>query len=84
MGSAFGGEHHLGTRRVVEREPETHRDTLALDLQASLAREKVLIREKGDLSQRQVMLTQEFVSAHQQPAIDRQPAVVAKPRREIA
>jgi hypothetical protein len=45
MGSAFGGEHHLGTRRVVEREPETHRNTLALDCRHRLREEQSLARE---------------------------------------
>jgi two-component system, sensor histidine kinase PdtaS len=35
-------------------------DALTAELQAALAREQVLLREKRDLSQRQVMLAQEF------------------------
>jgi two-component sensor histidine kinase len=35
-------------------------DTLTAELQASLAREEVLLRDKHDLSQRQAMLAQEF------------------------
>ena len=50
-------------RRAVEqatREQDRHRDALTVDLQESLAREGVLLREKHALSQRQVTLTQEF------------------------
>ena len=36
------------------------RDALAAELQASLAREKALLREKSELSQRQALLAQEF------------------------
>ena len=41
------------------REQKRH-DALMAELQASRAREDVLLREKRDLSQRQVLLTQEF------------------------
>ncbi len=64
MSSAtLDGEYRLSMRRAGERdarEQERHLGALAADLQESLARERVLLREKGDLSQRQVMLTQEF------------------------
>lgn len=61
--AALDGEYRLNMQRAGERdarEQERHRGALAADLQESLAREKILLREKGDLSQRQVMLTQEF------------------------
>ena len=38
----------------------TERDALKAQLQAALAREKVLLRERVDLSQRQGMLAQEM------------------------
>ena len=64
MSSAtLDGELRLNMWRTGERnarEQERHRGVLAADLQESLAREKILLREKSDLSQRQVMLTQEF------------------------
>jgi two-component system, sensor histidine kinase PdtaS len=40
--------------------PEPTYDALTVELRAALAREEMLIREKRDLSQRQVMLAQEF------------------------
>ena len=48
----------LSSRRAVAR--EKNYDALTAELQAVLAREEVWIREKHDLSQRQVMLAQEF------------------------
>jgi two-component sensor histidine kinase len=44
---------------VGKRKQRRH-DALTAELQAALAREQVLLREKHDLSQRQVMLAQEF------------------------
>ena len=55
--------YQSSARRAVEqatREQDRHRDALTVDLQESLAREGVLLREKHALSQRQVTLTQEF------------------------
>jgi two-component sensor histidine kinase len=48
--------------RTVERNTidQSRYDALAAELRASLAREKVLRKEKHDLSQRQEMLAQEF------------------------
>lgn len=48
--------------RTVERNPidQSRNDALAAELQASLAREDALRREKRDLLQRSVMLAQEF------------------------
>jgi two-component sensor histidine kinase len=48
--------------RTVERSliDQSRYDALAAELQATLAREQALRDEKRDLSQRQVMLTQEF------------------------
>jgi two-component system, sensor histidine kinase PdtaS len=50
------------SRRAFRRETREQKqcDALTADLQASLAREKSLISEKSDLSQRQTMLAQEF------------------------
>lgn len=50
------------SRRAFRRETREQKqcDALMADLQASLAREKSLISEKSDLSQRQTMLAQEF------------------------
>ncbi len=44
------------------REPREQKrsDALALELQAALAREQTLLREKREMSQRQAMLTEEF------------------------
>ena len=54
-------EFQVSSRRTVGRDsPEQQGDALAAELQAALAREEALIREKRDLSQRQVMLAQEF------------------------
>ena len=48
-------------RAVVRntQEQEQHH-ALTVELQAALAREQVLLQEKDDLSERQVMLAQEF------------------------
>ena len=59
----FYGEYRPSLRRALRRdtrEQDRHRAALTVDLRESLARERVLLREKSDLSQRQVMLTQEF------------------------
>ena len=55
-------EFQFPWRRAVGRDTSEHfeRDALTAQLQAALAREKVLLRERLDLSQRQVMLTEEF------------------------
>ena len=49
-----------GWRRVAECAYEQRLNELTVELQASLAREVALLRDKHDLSQRQAMLTQEF------------------------
>ena len=48
------------SRLPVARDMREQNDALAAELQAALSREKGWIREKHDLSQRQVMLAQEF------------------------
>ncbi len=56
-------EYQLSARRAGDRDTrdqERHRDALTADLNESLAREKLLLGQKHDLSQRQIMLTQEF------------------------
>ena len=57
-----GTEFQFPWQRVVGRDTRelTERDALTAQLQAALAREKVLLRERLDLSQRQAMLAQEF------------------------
>jgi len=61
-GAALDGRYQLSARRAIDdaHEQERHRDAPSVALKESLAREKVLLREKRDLSLRQVMLTQEF------------------------
>jgi two-component system, sensor histidine kinase PdtaS len=55
-------EFQLAWRRAAEPDTRelTERDALKAQLQAALAREKVLLRERVDLSQHQGMLAQEF------------------------
>ena len=52
-------EFPIPLRRPFRRERKSH-DELTAELQAALDREQVLLQEKGELAQRQVMLTQEF------------------------
>jgi two-component system, sensor histidine kinase PdtaS len=47
-----------GSRRDRNSRPDY--DTLAAELQSALAREQVLLQEKHELAQRQIMLAQEF------------------------
>jgi len=65
MSSSIAGREPLFRfpgRQTVERQPfdQSRYDALVSELQASLAREQALRDEKRDLSQRQVMLAQEF------------------------
>lgn len=60
---ALDREYQHSVRRAVDRdmrERDRHHDALTADLQDSLAREEVLLREKRHLSERQVTLSQEF------------------------
>jgi two-component sensor histidine kinase len=58
--TAHETEFLFPSRREVGRDMRKQRDALAAELQAALAREQVLVREKRELSQRQILLTQEF------------------------
>ena len=55
---APGTEFQFPWRRVIG--PNTREQFENAQLQAALGREKVLLRERLDLSQRQVMLAEEF------------------------